>query len=130
LDILAACNVQFALNSLCIEYYTIKVNAGLSCLSAFASKATGYPLAYITAKLVLALNSTELTNNITNATCASFEPSLDYVTIEVPVTVMSLVTNNILDLYVSSIPPTFIENKNVERKMSKVKMSKTKNIEN
>ena len=84
LGIVGACNVQFALNPLCIEYYIITVNAGLSCSSASASKATGYPLAYITAKLALGLNLVELTNNITNATFSCFEPSLDYVTIKVP----------------------------------------------
>jgi carbamoylphosphate synthase large subunit len=84
LGIIGACNVQFVLNTLRIEYYITQVNAGLSRSSLFASKATGYPLAYITAKLALGLNLMELTNNITNATCACFEPSLDYVIINIP----------------------------------------------
>ncbi|CAF2069853.1 unnamed protein product [Rotaria magnacalcarata] len=84
LGISGACSVQFALNPLSSECYIIKVNARLSRSSAFASKATGYPLAFITAKLALGLNLVELTNNITNATCACFEPSLDYLAIKVP----------------------------------------------
>lgn len=89
LSIVGACSVEFALNPASIEYYIIKVNPGLSRSSAFASKATGYPLAYITAKLALGLNLAELTNNITNATCACFEPSMDYVAINVPKWVLS-----------------------------------------
>ncbi|CAF4504916.1 unnamed protein product, partial [Rotaria sp. Silwood2] len=84
LRIIGACNVQFALNPLCIEYYIIKVTSGLSCSSTFVSKATGYPLGYITAKLALGMSLVTLKNSITNQTCAWFEPSLDYVTIKVP----------------------------------------------
>ncbi|CAF3783340.1 unnamed protein product [Rotaria sp. Silwood1] len=83
LGIIGACNAQFALNPLSMGYYIIKVNAGLSRSSAFASKATGHPLAYITAKITLGQNLAELTNNITNVACACFEPSLDYVAIKV-----------------------------------------------
>ncbi|CAF4764009.1 unnamed protein product, partial [Rotaria sp. Silwood1] len=83
LGIIGTCNVQFALNSLSSEYYIMKVNVGLSHSSEFTSKATGYPLAYITAKLVLGLNLAELSNDITNTTCSCFDPSLDYVAIKV-----------------------------------------------
>ena len=84
LGIVGECNVQFALNPSCNEYYIIEVNARLSRSSALASKATGYPLAYIAAKLALGMSLVRLKNSITNVTCACFEPSLDYVTIKVP----------------------------------------------
>ena len=84
LGIVGECNVQFALNPLCSEYYIIEVNARLSRSSALASKATGYPLAYIAAKLALGMSLVELRNSITNVTCACFEPSLDYVAIKIP----------------------------------------------
>ncbi|CAF1336207.1 unnamed protein product [Adineta steineri] len=84
LGIVGECNVQFALNPQCNEYYIIEVNARLSRSSALASKATGYPLAYIAAKLALGMSLVKLRNSITNVTCACFEPSLDYVTIKVP----------------------------------------------
>ena len=84
LGIVGECNVQYALNPLRSEYYIIEVNARLSRSSALASKATGYPLAYIAAKLALGMSLVELRNSITNETCACFEPSLDYVAIKVP----------------------------------------------
>jgi carbamoylphosphate synthase large subunit len=83
LDIVGACNIQFALNPLCIEYYIIKVNPGLSHSSAFVSIATGYPLAYITTKLKLGLNLVTLTNNLTNTTGACLEPNVDYLAIKI-----------------------------------------------
>jgi len=84
LGIVGECNVQFALNPSSNEYYIIEVNARLSRSSALASKATGYPLAYIAAKLALGTSLVQLRNSITNVTCACFEPSLDYVAIKVP----------------------------------------------
>ncbi|UJR35525.1 hypothetical protein I4U23_028279 [Adineta vaga] len=84
LGIVGECNVQYALNPSRSEYYIIEVNARLSRSSALASKATGYPLAYIAAKLALGMSLVRLKNSITNETCACFEPSLDYVTIKVP----------------------------------------------
>ncbi|CAF4122334.1 unnamed protein product [Rotaria sp. Silwood2] len=84
LGIVGECNVQFALSPFSNEYYIIEVNARLSRSSALASKATGYPLAYIAAKLALGMSLVELKNSITNETCACFEPSLDYVTIKIP----------------------------------------------
>lgn len=84
LGIVGECNVQYALSPNSSEYYIIEVNARLSRSSALASKATGYPLAYIAAKLALGKSLVELKNTITNETCACFEPSLDYVAIKMP----------------------------------------------
>lgn len=88
LGIIGECNVQFALNPNPkdgkIEYYVIELNARLSRSSALASKATGYPLAYVAAKLALDKNLTTLTNKVTKTTQFCFEPALDYVTIKIP----------------------------------------------
>lgn len=88
LGIIGECNVQFALRpkpeSTDLEYYVIELNARLSRSSALASKATGYPLAYVAAKLALGKNLTELTNKVTKATQFCFEPALDYVTVKMP----------------------------------------------
>jgi carbamoyl-phosphate synthase large subunit len=84
LGIVGECNVQFALNPKTSEYSVIEVNARLSRSSALASKATGYPLAYIAAKLALGYGLTELTNKVTGVTKACFEPSLDYVVVKIP----------------------------------------------
>jgi carbamoyl-phosphate synthase large subunit len=84
LGIVGECNVQFALNPRTSEYYVIEVNARLSRSSALASKATGYPLAYVAAKLALGYNLTNLTNRVTGVTKACFEPSLDYVVVKIP----------------------------------------------
>jgi carbamoyl-phosphate synthase large subunit len=67
-----------------IEYYVIELNARLSRSSALASKATGYPLAYVAAKLALGKNLTELQNKVTKATQFCFEPALDYITVKIP----------------------------------------------
>lgn len=66
------------------QYYIIEVNARLSRSSALASKATGYPLAYIAAKLSLGIPLPELKNSVTNSTTACFEPSLDYCVVKIP----------------------------------------------
>jgi len=87
LGIVGECNVQFALNPNPkneIEYYVIEVNARLSRSSALASKATGYPLAYVAAKLALNYNLTNLKNKITGVTQACFEPALDYIVTKIP----------------------------------------------
>jgi len=84
LDIIGECNIQFALDPLSREYRVIEVNARLSRSSALASKATGYPLAFIAAKLALGYTLPELSNAITKVTCADFEPSLDYVAVKIP----------------------------------------------
>ncbi|HEU5228343.1 MAG TPA: carbamoyl-phosphate synthase (glutamine-hydrolyzing) large subunit [Ktedonobacteraceae bacterium] len=84
LGIVGECNVQFALNPRTSAYYVIEVNARLSRSSALASKATGYPLAYVAAKLALGYGLTDLTNRVTGVTRACFEPSLDYVVVKIP----------------------------------------------
>ncbi|THD24479.1 Carbamoyl-phosphate synthase large chain [Fasciola hepatica] len=85
LHIVGECNIQFALDPNSLTYYIIEVNARLSRSSALASKATGYPLAYIAAKLCLGRSLAELTNVVTgDLTTACFEPSLDYCVVKVP----------------------------------------------
>lgn len=84
LGIIGECNVQFALNPENSEYRIIEVNARLSRSSALASKATGYPLAYVAAKLALGKKLPDLSNSITGITTACFEPALDYVVIKMP----------------------------------------------
>src|SRR3989440_3127646 len=84
LGVVGECNVQFALNPKTSAYYVIEVNARLSRSSALASKATGYPLAYVAAKLALGYGLSELTNRVTGVTRTCFEPSLDYVVVKIP----------------------------------------------
>ncbi|GCE25625.1 carbamoyl-phosphate synthase [Dictyobacter alpinus] len=84
LGIVGECNVQFALDPVSGQYYVIEVNARLSRSSALASKVTGYPLAYIAAKLALGYGLTELSNKVTGVTKACFEPSLDYLVVKIP----------------------------------------------
>lgn len=84
LGIVGECNVQFALNPKSLDYYVIEVNARLSRSSALASKATGYPLAYIAAKLALGYKLTDLQNKVTRVTQACFEPALDYIVVKIP----------------------------------------------
>jgi len=84
LGIIGECNVQFALNPKSQNYRIIEVNARLSRSSALASKATGYPLAFIAAKLALGYGLTELDNIITRETSACFEPALDYIVLKYP----------------------------------------------
>ncbi|MBU0457924.1 carbamoyl-phosphate synthase large subunit, partial [Patescibacteria group bacterium] len=84
LGIIGECNIQFALDPDSRDYRVIEVNARLSRSSALASKATGYPLAFIAAKLSMDYTLPELSNAITHVTCADFEPSLDYVAIKMP----------------------------------------------
>lgn len=82
--IVGECNIQFCLNPKSEEFYAIEVNARLSRSSALASKATGYPLAYVAAKLALGYSLPELKNRITGVTTACFEPALDYVVVKLP----------------------------------------------
>ncbi len=84
LGIVGECNIQFALNPKNNDYRVIEVNARLSRSSALASKATGYPLAYIAAKIGLGYNLPELKNSVTLKTSAFFEPSLDYIVVKIP----------------------------------------------
>jgi len=82
--IVGECNVQFGLDPTSPKYCVIEINARLSRSSALASKATGYPLAYMAAKISLGYSLPELTNSITRATTACFEPSLDYIVLKLP----------------------------------------------
>lgn len=88
LGIIGECNIQFALNSRPrtdeLDYRIIEVNARLSRSSALASKATGYPLAYVAAKLALGHSLTDLKNSVTKKTIAAFEPALDYLVVKIP----------------------------------------------
>ncbi|CAG8558306.1 12125_t:CDS:2 [Funneliformis caledonium] len=84
LGVVGECNVQYALNPYSLEYKVIEVNARLSRSSALASKATGYPLAFIAAKIALGHTLPELRNAVTKTTTACFEPSLDYIVTKIP----------------------------------------------
>lgn len=84
LGIVGECNIQWALHPKCEEFRAIEVNARMSRSSALASKATGYPLAYIAAKLAIGYLLPELINKVTGITTACFEPSLDYVVVKIP----------------------------------------------
>ncbi|CAK5278005.1 unnamed protein product [Mycena citricolor] len=84
LGVVGECNIQYALNPTSQEYCIIEVNARLSRSSALASKATGYPLAFIAAKLGLGIPLNEIKNSVTKVTSACFEPSLDYVVVKIP----------------------------------------------
>jgi carbamoyl-phosphate synthase large subunit len=84
LGIVGECNIQYALDPHSDSYRVIEVNARLSRSSALASKATGYPLALVAAKLAVGYGLPELRNSITGATTACFEPALDYVVVKMP----------------------------------------------
>ncbi len=84
LGIVGECNIQFALDPYSEKYRVIEVNARLSRSSALASKATGYPLAYIAAKLGLGYGLPDLPNSMTGITQACFEPALDYIVVKMP----------------------------------------------
>lgn len=84
LGIVGECNIQFALDPKSDDYRIIEVNARLSRSSALASKATGYPLAYVAAKLALGYSLPELKNAVTRVTTACFEPALDYIALKIP----------------------------------------------
>jgi carbamoyl-phosphate synthase large subunit len=84
LGVVGECNIQFALDPKSTVCRVIEVNARLSRSSALASKATGYPLAYIAAKLALGFSLAELRNSVTQTTTACFEPALDYVVVKMP----------------------------------------------
>ncbi len=84
LGIIGECNVQYALDPESRDYRVIEVNARLSRSSALASKATGYPLAFVAAKLGLGYALHEVSNSVTGTTCAFFEPALDYCVCKIP----------------------------------------------
>ncbi len=82
--IIGECNIQFAVNPANGDYRVIEVNARLSRSSALASKATGYPLAFVATKLALGYRLYEIINGVTQKTCAFFEPALDYLIVKIP----------------------------------------------
>ncbi len=84
IGIIGECNIQYALNPKNSDYRVIEINARLSRSSALASKATGYPLAYVAAKLALGKCLNQLPNSITKKTSAFFEPALDYLVLKIP----------------------------------------------
>lgn len=84
LKITGGCNVQFALHPTSFEYIVIEVNPRVSRSSALASKATGYPIAKVSAKIALGYHLDEIPNSVTGTTYASFEPALDYVVVKIP----------------------------------------------
>ena len=84
LGIIGECNIQYALNPHSDDYRIIEVNARLSRSSALASKATGYPLAFIATKLTLGYALHEIENSVTKETSACFEPALDYIALKIP----------------------------------------------
>ncbi|WP_026896006.1 carbamoyl-phosphate synthase large subunit [Clostridiisalibacter paucivorans] len=84
IDLKGGCNVQFALNPESMEYAVIEINPRVSRSSALASKATGYPIAKVAAKISLGYTLDEIINPVTEKTYACFEPSLDYVVVKIP----------------------------------------------
>jgi len=84
IGIIGECNIQFALSPYSEDYRVIEVNARLSRSSALASKATGYPLAFVAAKLGIGYGLHELKNSVTKTTTACFEPALDYIVCKIP----------------------------------------------
>ena len=84
LNIVGECNIQYAFNAETNDYRIIEINARLSRSSALASKATGYPLAFVAAKLGMGYGLFELKNSVTKTTSAFFEPALDYVVCKIP----------------------------------------------
>ena len=84
LGVVGGCNVQFALNPHSAQYVVIEVNPRVSRSSALASKATGYPIAKVSAKLALGYTLDEIKNSVTGKTYAAFEPTLDYIVVKIP----------------------------------------------
>lgn len=84
IGIVGECNVQYAFDPASEDYRVIEVNARLSRSSALASKATGYPLAFVAAKLALGYGLFDLKNSVTRSTSAFFEPALDYIVVKIP----------------------------------------------
>ncbi|KAG2116980.1 ATPase domain protein [Suillus clintonianus] len=92
LGVVGECNIQYALNPIRRSTALLRyVNARLSHSSALASKATGYPLAFIAAKLGLGVPLNEIKNSVTKVTSACFEPSLDYVVVKIPQTIQKAI---------------------------------------
>ena len=83
-NIIGECNIQYAYNQKTGQYRVIEINPRLSRSSALASKATGYPLAFVATKLALGYKMFELKNSVTQKTCAFYEPALDYLVVKIP----------------------------------------------
>ncbi len=121
IGLVGECNVQFALSPDSYEFYVIETNPRMSRSSALASKATGYPLAYVSAKLALKHMLYEIKNSISKSTTAFFEPSLDYITIKMPKWNMSkfdFVTNSV-GTEMKSIGEIMSIGRNLEEAMQK-----------
>src|SRR5262249_18622858 len=84
LGVEGGCNIQFALDPASFQFYVIEVNPRVSRSSALASKATGYPIARVAAKIAIGLRLDEIGNAVTGRTVAAFEPALDYVVVKIP----------------------------------------------
>lgn len=84
LGIEGGCNIQYTLDPFSFQYYVIEVNPRVSRSSALASKATGYPIARVAAKIAIGKHLDEIPNAVTRKTCAAFEPALDYVVVKIP----------------------------------------------
>src|SRR5579859_6026013 len=84
LGVEGGCNIQFALDPHSFQFYVIEVNPRVSRSSALASKATGYPIARVAAKIAIGLRLDEITSAVTGKTVAAFEPALDYVVVKIP----------------------------------------------
>jgi carbamoyl-phosphate synthase large subunit len=84
LGVEGGCNIQFALDPQSFKFYVIEVNPRVSRSSALASKATGYPIARVAAKIAIGLRLDEIANEVTGKTVAAFEPALDYVVVKIP----------------------------------------------
>ena len=84
LKIEGGCNVQLALDPKSLDYYIIEVNPRVSRSSALASKATGYPIAKLAAKIAIGMTLDEMLNPVTGTSYAAFEPALDYVVSKIP----------------------------------------------
>ena len=84
IGVIGECNIQYALDPDSEDYFIVEINARLSRSSALASKATGYPLANVAAKIAMGYSLVDLKNSVTRTTTACFEPSLDYCTIKIP----------------------------------------------
>jgi carbamoyl-phosphate synthase large subunit len=121
IDLVGECNVQFALDPKSYDFFVIEANPRMSRSSALASKATGYPLAYISAKLAFQHRLYEIKNSVSKATTAFFEPSLDYITVKIPrwnLTKFSMAKNS-LDTEMKSIGEVMSIGRNFEEAFQK-----------
>ena len=131
LNIVGECNVQFALDPYSDNYIVIELNPRLSRSSALASKATGYPLAYVAAKILLGKDLIDLKNKVTKKTTACYEPSLDYVVVKMPKWEFKKFkhVNKYLDSSMKSVGEVMAIGRNFEETIQKaIRMIDDKNI--